>query len=104
MEKIRVSVVIESDADMELYNYLVNIPSRRRATLIRTFATQGMNSEGQLKIVSAKIQTKSIVEDSKNHESKIVKLLPESKSPHAVTNENEKEKALNKALVNLDFD
>ena len=102
MEKIRVSVVIESGADVELYHYLVNVPSRRRATLIRTFATQGMHSEGYLKAVSTKIENKSVVnlaiQEPKNSE-------PMSKSNDTDTaNENEKEKALNKAIVNFDFE
>lgn len=104
MEKIRVSVVIESAADAELYNYLVNIPSRRRATLIRTFATQGMNNEGQLKVI--KVEDKPVVNSTAQAE-KETRPATETKDESGNIdngNEDEKESALNRALGDLAFD
>ncbi|MBS3951884.1 MAG: hypothetical protein Q8K07_12265 [Methylicorpusculum sp.] len=45
MEKITVKIVIDKSADSDLYRYLVNKPSRRRATFLRELATQGLLSE-----------------------------------------------------------
>jgi len=46
---IRINLRLEPDADIELYNYLKNVPPRRRATLIRTLATQGLVGGNLLK-------------------------------------------------------
>ena len=45
MEKITVKIVIDKSADSDLYRYLVNKPSRRRATFLRELATQGLLGE-----------------------------------------------------------
>lgn len=102
MEKLRVNLVIERDADQELFNYLVNIPARRRATLIRTLATQSMNSEGQLKVVAARVENKSVVNLTAQVPI-IAEAKPESNDTSDITSENEKENALNRAIGSLDF-
>jgi hypothetical protein len=103
MEKLRVNLVIEGDADQELFNYLVNIPARRRATLIRTLATQGMNSEGQLKVFAAKVENKPTIVNLTAQVPKKTEGKPESNDTSNIASENEKEKALNRAIGSLDF-
>lgn len=101
MEKIRVNLVIEQEADAELFNYLVNMPARRRATLIRTLATQGMNGEWNLKAVSNKTVTaKEIFLDYPKPSAKEGELKP---ATELLPNANEKEKALGNALGDLTF-
>lgn len=101
MEKIRVNLVIEQEADAELFNYLVNMPARRRATLIRTLATQGMNGEGHLKAVSTKTVTaKEIFADYPKPSAPEDELIP---ATELLPDTNEKEKALGNALGNLAF-
>jgi hypothetical protein len=101
MEKIRVNLVIEQNADAELFNYLVNMPARRRATLIRTLATQGMNGEGHLKAVSTKgVTAREIFSDYPKPSAKESELIP---ATELLPNTNDKEKALGNALGDLTF-
>lgn len=101
MEKIRVNLFIEQEADAELFNYLVNMPARRRATLIRTLATQGMNGEGHLKAVSNKTVTaREIFLDYPKPSVKEGDLIP---TIELLPDANEKEKALGNALGDLAF-
>jgi hypothetical protein len=75
--------------------------ARRLATLIRTLATQGINEEGHLKVVSTK--TVIAMEPFANYPKPsapedelipVIELLPDT---------NEKEKALGNALGDLTF-
>jgi hypothetical protein len=49
MERIRINLILESDSDTDLYSYLINTPPRRRATLLRALASQGLNGSHLLK-------------------------------------------------------
>jgi hypothetical protein len=49
MDKIRINMTLESVSDSELYEYLKNVLPRRRATLLRALAVQGLNGCNQLK-------------------------------------------------------
>ncbi len=101
MEKIRVNLVIEQDADAELFNYLVNMPARRRATLIRTLATQGMNGERYLKtVMTKKVTAKEIFAVYPKPSAKEGELIP---ATELLPDTNEKEKALGNALGDLTF-
>jgi hypothetical protein len=103
MEKLRVSVVLESEADSVLFTYLVKMPPRRRATLIRTLATKGMMGEvydasGLRKEemeVSLSVQNRGYL----NKEVNGVKRTVSETSPA----EAEKERALGNALSNSSF-
>lgn len=43
MKRMRVSVLVEESADLELYRLLENEPIRRRAALLRGFARDGVS-------------------------------------------------------------
>lgn len=47
--KIRVNLSVELDADAILFQYLKNVPPRRRATLVRQLATQALSGGNILK-------------------------------------------------------
>ncbi len=49
MERIRINLTLESDSDADLYRYLIDVPPRRRATLLRTLAMQGLNGDYHLR-------------------------------------------------------
>lgn len=49
MERIRINLTLESDSDADLYGYLIDVPPRRRATLLRTLAMQGLNGDYHLR-------------------------------------------------------
>lgn len=49
MEKIRINMTLDADSDADLYHYLINVAARRRATLLRALAMQGLNGDHQLR-------------------------------------------------------
>jgi hypothetical protein len=49
MEKIRINMTLDADSDADLYHYLINMAARRRATLLRALAMQGLNGDHQLR-------------------------------------------------------
>ncbi|MGZ8172499.1 MULTISPECIES: hypothetical protein [Methylobacter] len=59
MERIRINLILESDSDADLYSYLINTPPRRRATLLRALASQGLNGSHLLKAGITKAVTEN---------------------------------------------
>ena len=59
MERIRINLILESDSDTDLYSYLINTPPRRRATLLRALASQGLNGSYLLKAGITKTDTEN---------------------------------------------
>lgn len=59
MERIRINLTLESDSDADLYGYLIGIPPRRRATLLRALAMQGLNGDHHLRVGITKIVTEN---------------------------------------------
>jgi len=59
MERIRINLILESDSDTDLYSYLINTPPRRRATLLRALASQGLNGSYLLKAGITKTVTEN---------------------------------------------
>ena len=49
MDKIRINLTLESVSDAELYQYLIKTAPRRRATLLRALAMQGLHGVTYLK-------------------------------------------------------
>ncbi|MGZ8917039.1 MAG: hypothetical protein ACXW0T_02380 [Methylobacter sp.] len=48
-KNIRVNLSVEPDADAILFEYLKDVPPRRRATLVRQLATQALSGGNVLK-------------------------------------------------------
>jgi len=48
-KNIRVNLLVEPDADAILFEYLKDVPPRRRATLVRQLATQALSGGNVLK-------------------------------------------------------
>lgn len=59
MERIRINLTLESDSDADLYGYLIDIPPRRRATLFRALAMQGLNGIHHLRVGITKAVTEN---------------------------------------------
>ena len=59
MERIRINLILESDSDTDLYSYLINTPPRRRATLLRALASQGLNGSYLLQAGTTKTVTEN---------------------------------------------
>ena len=59
MERIRINLILESASDTDLYSYLINTPPRRRATLLRALASQGLNGSHLLKAGITKTVTEN---------------------------------------------
>ena len=59
MERIRINLTLESDSDADLYGYLIDVPPRRRATLLRTLAMQGLNGGHHLRAGITKTVTEN---------------------------------------------
>lgn len=69
MERIRINLILESDSDADLYSYLINTPPRRRATLLRALASQGLNGSHLLKAGS----TKNVTENKPETPNSVIK-------------------------------
>jgi hypothetical protein len=84
MEKIKISITLNSEVDKELYSYFLNIPQRRRATFFRELAEQRLSTNKQqtfieIKKDKSKIETLDSIlvndEIEKNKEIKVQKIL-----------------------------
>jgi hypothetical protein len=69
MERIRINLILESDSDADLYSYLINTPPRRRATLLRALALQGLNGSYLLKAGT----TKNVTENKPETPNSVIK-------------------------------
>lgn len=71
MERIRINLILESDSDTDLYSYLINTPPRRRATLLRALASQGLNGSYLLKAGIG--TTKAVTENKPETPNSVIK-------------------------------
>jgi hypothetical protein len=99
--RLRINLLIEVEADQALYDLLVAVPARRRATLIRSWAVQGL-SVGQPKpnrpepVMISKAPRQ---EDASLPVPKMAEFLPDQD----LISRREKEAALNNALQIVNF-
>jgi hypothetical protein len=99
---LRINLLIEAEADRELYGLLADIPARRRATLLRLWAKQGLAS-GQLKVDRAEpvvASDTSVPGEAPMPVSEAVVLIPHQDIGSSLS---EKETALTNALKAADF-
>lgn len=99
--RLRINLLIEVEADQALYDLLAEVPARRRATLIRSWAVQGL-SVGQPKpnrpepVMISKAPRQ---EDASLPVPKMAEFLPDQD----LISRREKEAALNNALQIVNF-
>ena len=99
--RLRINLLIEVEADRALYDLLAEVPARRRATLIRSWAMQGL-SVGPPKPDRPEpvmISKASLQEEASLPVPKKAERLPDQD----LISRREKEAALNSALQIVNF-
>jgi hypothetical protein len=94
--RLRINLLIEVEADRALYELLVDVPARRRATLIRSWAMQGVSVGPPNPVMISKAP---LQEEASLPVAKMAELLPDQD----LISRRAKEAALNSALQIVNF-